>query len=171
MTSHFVTLYCANCGGKLEVYDDMERFSCGSCGTGLTVQRRGGTVTLGVAEAFQKIQNGAPAAGELPLARLQDERQKLTSRREAIVYSAEQRRKLGFGIGVALLLIGFLNAAFGRFAVGFIFFAIGILTVKYVRRSGNKVQAQAREINAQIDLLESLNRAQKPTVPFTSSPQ
>jgi ribosomal protein S27E len=56
---HFINLNCANCGAKLEVYDDMERFACGYCGTELIAQRRGGTVALrAVTEAIKKVQIG-----------------------------------------------------------------------------------------------------------------
>jgi ribosomal protein S27E len=46
MTDHFIKLNCGNCGGELDVYDDMERFACGHCGTEIAVQRRGGTIVL-----------------------------------------------------------------------------------------------------------------------------
>jgi predicted RNA-binding Zn-ribbon protein involved in translation (DUF1610 family) len=40
MSHHFINLNCAHCGGKLEVFDDMERFVCGYCGSEMIVQRR-----------------------------------------------------------------------------------------------------------------------------------
>src|SRR5271168_5637557 len=43
MSERFINLNCVNCGGKLDVYDDMERFTCGYCRTEIVVQRRGGT--------------------------------------------------------------------------------------------------------------------------------
>src|ERR1039457_3769668 len=59
MPEHFINLNCANCGGKLEVYDDMDRFACGYCGTQMLVQRRGGTVAIrAVTEAIERVQVG-----------------------------------------------------------------------------------------------------------------
>ena len=46
MPENFITLKCQSCGGNLDVYEDMDRFSCSYCGTEMIVQRRGGTVAL-----------------------------------------------------------------------------------------------------------------------------
>jgi DNA-directed RNA polymerase subunit RPC12/RpoP len=75
MSDRFISLNCANCGAKLEVYDDMDRFACGYCGTEMLVQRRGGTVALkAVTEAIQKVQVGTDkTAAELALVRLNEE--------------------------------------------------------------------------------------------------
>src|SRR6266581_1910663 len=72
MPENFITLKCESCGGKLEVYDDIERFACGYCGTEMVVQRRGGTVALKlVQEAIKKVQIGTDkTAAELALVRL-----------------------------------------------------------------------------------------------------
>jgi ribosomal protein S27AE len=74
MPEHFINLNCANCGGKLEVYDDMDRFACGYCGTEQIVQRRGGTVALkAVTEAIQTVQIGTDKkAAELAVFRLRN---------------------------------------------------------------------------------------------------
>jgi len=48
MSDKFVNLSCANCGAKLEIYNDMDRFACGFCGAEMLVHRRGGTVALKV---------------------------------------------------------------------------------------------------------------------------
>jgi len=71
MPEHFINLSCANCGSKLNVYDDMERFACSYCGTELIVQRRGGTVSLrAVTEAIKRVQIGTDkTAAELAIAR------------------------------------------------------------------------------------------------------
>lgn len=75
MADPFINLNCVNCGAKLEVYDDMDRFACGCCGTEMLVQRRGGTVALrAVAEAIRKVQIGTDkTAAEPALARLDKE--------------------------------------------------------------------------------------------------
>lgn len=164
MTTHFVTLFCPNCGGKFDVYDDMERFFCGGCGTAMTVERRGGTVRLAADESAKKIYDDGKTTGTPAAGRLQDERQKLNSRRQAILDEGEQRTKLAYIIGAAFLLIGFVNAAFGHLAYGFVFFVVGILTVKFARKSSTKMQSQTKEIDAQIALLESLDGNEKATV-------
>ncbi len=46
MPDHFISPNCANCGAKLDVYDDMDLFACGYCGTEMLAKRRGGTVAL-----------------------------------------------------------------------------------------------------------------------------
>ena len=107
MTDHFIQLSCSNCDGALEVYDDLDQFACGYCGTKMVVQRRGGTVVLALAEAVHKVQIGTgKTAEELALARLTEERQKLLKRRETLLGEKLSRTKWGFGIGGALLLIG-----------------------------------------------------------------
>src|SRR5450432_973824 len=75
MSEHFIDLNCTNCGGKLEVYDDMERFACGYCGSQMIVQRRGKTVALkAVTEAIHKVQIGTDkTAAELAIVRLNKE--------------------------------------------------------------------------------------------------
>ena len=46
MTEGFVSLTRPNCGGKLDVYDDMTRFACGYCKSEVLTVRRGGAVML-----------------------------------------------------------------------------------------------------------------------------
>jgi hypothetical protein len=69
-----VVLKCPKCDGRLEISSEMSDFACGSCGANVTVQRRGGTVSLSLAEASE----GAPAstdetAAEAALRRLTEE--------------------------------------------------------------------------------------------------
>ena len=55
----FVLLTCPNCGGKLEIYDDTDRFACSFCGGEMLVQRRGGAVSLKTIEsAIRRVQAG-----------------------------------------------------------------------------------------------------------------
>ena len=76
-----LTLKCPSCGSGLEVSPDMERFSCGYCGTEQMVQRRGGTVSLKlITAAISKVQVGTDkTAAELALVRLQQELTELDS--------------------------------------------------------------------------------------------
>ncbi len=69
-----VALKCPNCGGKLEISSQMSNFACGTCAANVTVQRRGGTVSLSLAEAFERVQVAADkTAAELALGRLTEE--------------------------------------------------------------------------------------------------
>ncbi|MBA2527016.1 MAG: hypothetical protein H0V18_14730 [Pyrinomonadaceae bacterium] len=70
-----VNLNCTSCGGALEIAGDMERFSCGYCGSALMVQRRGGTIGLSlVGDAVARVQVGTEkTAAELALVRLDKE--------------------------------------------------------------------------------------------------
>ncbi len=111
MKDHFINLNCANCGGALDVYDDMDRFACGHCGATLAVQRRGGTVLLNLAQPIHKVPIGPDqTAAELALARLAEEKQKLMKQREEQRKEKLQRTRWGFGIGGALLLAGIVTA-------------------------------------------------------------
>jgi predicted RNA-binding Zn-ribbon protein involved in translation (DUF1610 family) len=62
MGTWFVSLGCPRCGIRLDVYDDMSRFACGSCGAEAIVQRRGGTIAL---KACEETGSGG-AAGKSP---------------------------------------------------------------------------------------------------------
>jgi ribosomal protein S27AE len=44
--SDFITLSCPNCGGKLQITPDIERFACQYCGYEHIVRRSGGIVSL-----------------------------------------------------------------------------------------------------------------------------
>lgn len=113
MSQHFIPLNCLNCGGRLDVYDDMERFACGFCGTGMIVQRRGGTVSLkSVAEAIHKVQIGTDkTAAELALVRLNEELKKLTDEERLVANSTSALSLMliawtGFGVGIIVSLKG-----------------------------------------------------------------
>ncbi len=156
MTEHFVKLTCGNCGGELEVYDDVERFACGHCGAEMEVQRRGGTIVLRVVtRAVEKAQVGTgPTVAEVALRRLKEEAENLSQRRETIQSERIDRKKWGYVIGLALLLIGFFVVRSGNgFVVGLSVLMAGILTISYVRRSDKRVLADLRELQAKIDVI------------------
>jgi predicted RNA-binding Zn-ribbon protein involved in translation (DUF1610 family) len=71
----FVSLTCPNCGGKLEITPDLERFACAYCGAEHIVRRGGGIVSLQpVTEAIGKVQAGVDrTASELAIKRLKEE--------------------------------------------------------------------------------------------------
>ena len=157
MTRGFINLGCENCRGALQVYDDVDRFVCGHCGATVEVQRRGGTIVLRIVTgAVGKAQIGAePAVAELALRRLKEEAENLSKRREAMVNERIGRKKWGYVLGVALLLIGFFVVRSGSgFVVGLSVLMAGILTISYIRRSDKRVLADLRELQAKIDVIK-----------------
>src|SRR5690242_9904664 len=86
MKENFVPLNCRNCGAKLDVFDDMDRFACGFCGTEMFVERRGGTVALKRVEAgIARVQAGTDrTAAELALVRLRQDLQRLIAAEAAL---------------------------------------------------------------------------------------
>jgi ribosomal protein S27AE len=156
MTEHFIKLSCPNCGGDLEIYDDVDRFACGNCGAATEVQRRGGTVVLrAVTAAIGKVQSGTePTVADLALGRLKAETATLSRQREAVLRERINRKKWGYGIGVAFLLIGFFVVRSGNgFVVGLSVLLAGILTGNYIRRSDKRTSADLRELQAKIDVI------------------
>lgn len=62
--SDFLTLSCPNCGGKLEITPDIERFACQHCGYEHIVRRIGGIVSLEpVVQMLGQITNGFSHVG------------------------------------------------------------------------------------------------------------
>jgi hypothetical protein len=106
MAAAFVSLGCANCGAKLAVYHDMDRFVCRYRGMEMTAHRRGDTVALKtVAEAIQRVQAGThKTAAELAIVRIEKELQ-IARARERHLMSAHDRtvgRTVFFGAIVVL---------------------------------------------------------------------
>ena len=152
MIAHFISLNCASCGGALEVYDDMERFACGYCGTEIAVQRRGGTAVLKAVRA-PSIQEHIRAAEPGDLVRLKEEAQSLSKRREVMLNDKVERQKWGYVIGVALLLVGFFVVRSGGFVMGLSVLMAGILTISFIRRIGKAMLIDVRELDVKIDVL------------------
>lgn len=82
----FITLSCPNCGGKLEITPDMERFACKFCGSEHLVRRAGGAVSLApvveglkrVETKFDQVLNGSDRiAAEQTIQRLNNETRSL----------------------------------------------------------------------------------------------
>ena len=156
MTDHFIKLNCVNCGGDLEIYDDMERFACGHCGVGMEVQRRGGAVVLRVVtDAPRKAHvDSDGTAAELTLGRLKEEAETLSRRREEMLTGRNDRKKWGYVVGISLLAAGFVIVRSGNgFVLGLSILLAGIITISYIRRSDKKVLADVREIQTRIDVL------------------
>jgi ribosomal protein S27E len=156
VTDHFIKLYCGNCGGELEVYDDMERFACGNCGTEIAVQRRGGTIVLKLAtDASHKVPVGKDKmTADMALMRLKEEADNLSKRSEAMLNESIERKKRLYIIGVSLLLIGFVVVRSGHgLVIGLSVLMAGIFTISYTRRHDKKVLADVRELQGKIDVL------------------
>lgn len=55
--SDFITLSCPNCGGRLQITQDMERFACQFCGMEHLVRRSGSAVSLApVLEGLKRVE-------------------------------------------------------------------------------------------------------------------
>ncbi|MEI6155577.1 MAG: hypothetical protein WCQ90_16000 [Deltaproteobacteria bacterium] len=69
-----IKLSCNSCGAKLEVTEDIERFSCASCGSEWIVQRSGGIVSLkSVEEGIQAISDSTEIlAADVKIRKLQE---------------------------------------------------------------------------------------------------
>jgi hypothetical protein len=121
MPEQFVRLNCQSCGGKLEVYRDMEQFACGYCGTEMIVQRRGGTVALkAVTEAIKQVQIGTDkTAAELALARLESEMKDLK------ITEAALREQSG---GTLWMIFGAIFASLG-IAAAFEIVVLGVILI------------------------------------------
>jgi len=151
MPEHFINLSCANCGAKLEIYEGMERFACGYCGTELIVQRRGGTVALRVvAEAIRKVQIGTDkTAAELAIARYESEIKELRSA-EAKKSKESANSCTGVGCGGIILVVGVLMVTsddrdgwwlvLGCVALGVVLFSVEQANQAELKRIGSRIR-------------------------------
>jgi hypothetical protein len=138
------------------VYDEMEQFACGYCGTEIAVQRRGGTVVLkSITQAVKNMADGADkTSAELALMRLKEEAGNLSKRYDAMLKERVERNKRGYVIGISLLLIGFVVVRSGfSLMVGLSLLLAGIFTISYIRRHDKKVAVDLRELHAKLDVL------------------
>jgi hypothetical protein len=160
MPEEFVALNCRNCGAKLQVYPDMDRFACSYCGTEMVVQRRGGTVALkAVEQAIQRVQKGTDkTAAELALVRLGAEQEALLQRHEQL--QSVKRNSGAAGCGILMLMLGtpfiIVHWAFSGFALSYlitlaILLAIGIPLIVYGEATAPP--PEAKELEAQLTLV------------------
>jgi len=170
MTDHFIKLSCENCGGELEIYDDIDRFACGHCGAAFEVQRRGGTIVLKlVTEATPKVPSGADRPAQPALVRLKEEADGLSKRCDAMLSEWGERKKRAYILGVSLLLIGVVVVRSGYgLVVGLSLMLAGIFTVSYIRRHEKKVLAEVRELHNKIDVLNGRIQDHSSQSSFTS---
>jgi len=83
----FFALTCPNCGGKLQITNDIERFSCGHCGVEHIVKRGGGIVSIApIVNGIKRMQTGIDkTAAELSLVRLAKEIEDLKLQKETLL--------------------------------------------------------------------------------------
>lgn len=145
MPVKFVPLSCQNCGGKLEVYEDMTRFACAHCGSEMIAEHRGSTVILkSVQEAIQKVQSGTEkTAAEVAIVRL---RQEISEKNQEIQQAEIESKTISYGFLLALAaiaLLGFAITANGTWMGAFLW--IPAVAIGLIYHSGNKsLRAKAR---------------------------
>lgn len=110
------TLTCPNCGGKLEITNDIDRFVCAHCGTEHLVNRTGGIISLkplldDISREVGNVAKGASnTASELALKRLDGEISQL--QRELgnvrVKIMKYDYRKNTRAVGKPVLIIGFV---------------------------------------------------------------
>lgn len=120
-----ITLTCPNCGGKLQVSKDLERFACGYCGNEHVVKRSGGLVSLApVVDSLVKIEAGVDkTASELAIRRLREDVSNLNKKLDSI--NERYTSKVIYGIIIAI--VGGLAAFSIFFDSGFGVLAFGIM--------------------------------------------
>jgi hypothetical protein len=86
--------------------------------------------------------------------RLKEEAGNLSKRYDAMLKDRAERNKLGYIIGVSLLLVGFVVVRSGYgLMVGLCLLIAGIFTISYIRRHDKKVAVDLRELHAKLDVL------------------
>lgn len=127
MPDVLINLNCANCGARLEIHDDMERFACAHCGSEMLVQRRGGTVALrAVTEAIRKVQLGTDkTVAELALVRLEKELL-IAKTREQQLLAAHDTRVGNVTVGCAVTVLVGIGSFFAE-ADAYLFGAVLIV--------------------------------------------
>jgi hypothetical protein len=73
--ANIINLTCPKCGGKLQITNDIDHFSCGYCGNELIIQRSGGAITVApIVEGLKEVKVGVDkTASELAIKRLEGE--------------------------------------------------------------------------------------------------
>lgn len=133
--SDFVTLSCPNCGGKLQITNDLERFACSYCGTEQIVRRSGGIIALApIVYEISKVKAGVDkTAAELAIKRLKEEINDLQNQYSTL-YSERSSSTTGLvivGLGVFLLggatfWGGITDPNFNSILIGLVLFGIGV---------------------------------------------
>ena len=143
-----ITLSCPNCGGKLEITEDIDRFSCGHCGVEHIVRRSGGIVAIkpfleNITQEVRKAAKGAEnTASEMALKRLDQEISVLQGNLKEVqnrirkIEDQKNIRKAGMvigGFGILFIVLGFVlpiffdNISSGVTGGGFLFLFVGFV--------------------------------------------
>jgi DNA-directed RNA polymerase subunit RPC12/RpoP/phage shock protein PspC (stress-responsive transcriptional regulator) len=165
MGEHFINLNCANCGAKLDIYDDMERFACGYCGTQLIAQRRGGAVMLtGVTEAIKQVKVGTDkTAAELALVRLRPELAALKSQASNLMpvpAPRDQKSAMIFlgvcaGIGIVFgILVAFITPWLDMVVAGITFVGIGGVMASRDGKQHEEWKAKKAALDGEIERVQ-----------------
>jgi ribosomal protein S27E len=153
MSPEFLTLKCPTCGANLDVYPDMEQFTCGFCGTTVRVQRRGGTIALNAIEgAIRRVQAGTDkTAAELALPRLAKELDQALGAKSKLAND-------GCGVGCLVFIAGFggtalLTSAAGE--AGAAILMIGLLATFFLAAfTSVRLRGDSTAVDAQIESLK-----------------
>ena len=140
----------------MKIYGDMDRFSCGYCGTEMLVQRRGGTVALKlVTDAIQKVQIGTDkVAAELAIVRLKEELLRLSDELQSFTAQSDKIKKqvdanVGNSAigGVVVGVIGCLLLFAGMYVPGIVLLTVALLFLTYSWRSSTSAEMAETESN------------------------
>lgn len=103
-----ITLSCPNCGARLEITKDIDRFACSYCRMEHLVHRGGRIVSLSpVIERLEGVEIGVDrAAVELAIQRLREELSELQARRDALKLSKRRPSQMAENMGCIISLFG-----------------------------------------------------------------
>jgi DNA-directed RNA polymerase subunit RPC12/RpoP len=174
----FVTLSCPNCGGKLEITSDVERFACAYCGQEQLVNRGRGIVTLKpvldqLTSVKQSVERNVEAservANELALQRIRKEKAEAEVALEATLQpirkqSSSATSNLGWGIILIVLgvivFVGNLSNNAGN-ALVFLIIALPIGGLLYYSSQEQLTKLKKQEELARAPLLELQKQEQE----------
>jgi hypothetical protein len=154
------------------VYDDVERFACGYCGSAMIVQRRGGIIALkAVTEAIQKVHAGTDkTAAELALFRLRQDRGETMAQFSAIKPSVAIPWGCAIPVALALVAFGVWIGTARSGLIGMMIIIIGLVTpgmnlglkesefswLKAKAECDSKVRSIDQEITRQIEIVSGV---------------
>lgn len=169
-----IALRCTNCGASLSISAEMNQFACGYCGTGLTVERQGGTISLRIIEqAIGRVQISTDkTAAELALKRLDQELQQVVYQQILIIQERDKRASqvltativaIAFVIFIASLIGSSLESAtlaviFAIAGIGFILYGAYKLDNEFRKAADNKLDPILRS-RKQIEDRISVNKS------------
>lgn len=108
----FISLSCPSCGAKLEITEDIERFSCSHCGKEHIVRRGGGIVSISpIVTGLKDVKVGVDkTVSELALIRLKNEKDKLENEIDETIKDFNSEGK---GLYKWAVIIGFVSIWIG----------------------------------------------------------